>query len=91
MTGQWLHPAVRWMLEAPRHCKSFMYWTIDETGELYRIGVALNDTAYRVLRDQIGKYSRYVFVHTKAKHRPDGTLTPAVRKMRVDGSNSMQV
>jgi len=52
------------------------------------IGVALNDTACRVLRDQIGKHSRYVFVHTKAKHRPDGTLTPAVRKMRVDDNNA---
>lgn len=45
------------------------------------IGVALNDTACKVLRDQIGKHSRWVFVHTKAKHRPDGTITPAVRKM----------
>lgn len=52
------------------------------------IGVALNDTACRVLRDQIGKHSRWVFVHTAAKHRPDGTLTPAVRKMRVDDNNA---
>ena len=52
------------------------------------IGVALNDTACRVLRDQIGKHSRWVFVHTTAKHRPDGTLTPAVRKMRVDDNNA---
>lgn len=50
------------------------------------IGVALNDTACRVLRNQIGKHNKWVFVHTKAKHRPDGTLTPAVRKMRVDDS-----
>ncbi|MDE9467578.1 tyrosine-type recombinase/integrase [Xenorhabdus bovienii] len=52
------------------------------------IGIALNDTACRVLRDQIGKHSRWVFVHTKAKHRPDGTLTPTVRKMRVDDNNA---
>ncbi|HBR7044940.1 TPA: site-specific integrase, partial [Klebsiella pneumoniae] len=30
----------------------------------------------------------WVFVHTTAKHRPDGTLTPAVRKMRVDDNNA---
>ncbi|WP_458047384.1 tyrosine-type recombinase/integrase [Phytobacter sp. AG2a] len=52
------------------------------------IGVALNDTACKVLRDQIGKHSKWVFVHTKAKHRPDGTLTPQVRKMRVDDNNA---
>lgn len=55
------------------------------------IGVALNDTACRVLRDQIGKSSRWVFVHTKAKHRPDGTLTPAVRKMRVDDNQAWNI
>ncbi|MCX4167613.1 tyrosine-type recombinase/integrase, partial [Enterococcus casseliflavus] len=48
------------------------------------IGVALNDTACRVLRDQIGKHFRGAFVHTTAKHHPAGTLTSAVRKMRVD-------
>lgn len=55
------------------------------------IGVALNDTACRVLRDQIGKSSRWVFAHTKAKHRPDGTLTPAVRKMRVDDNQAWNI
>lgn len=39
------------------------------------IGVALNDTACRVLRDQIGKSSRWVFVHTKPSTRPDKTVT----------------
>ncbi len=34
------------------------------------IGVALNDTACRVLRDQIGKSSRWVFVHTEAINAP---------------------
>ncbi|WP_420885102.1 integrase [Arsenophonus nasoniae] len=48
------------------------------------IGVALNDTACKVLKGQIGKHSRWVFVHTKAANRADGTKTPAIRKMRVD-------
>lgn len=51
------------------------------------IGIALNDTACKVLRDQIGKHSRYVFVHTESKKRPDGTMTPQVRKMRVDDNS----
>lgn len=55
------------------------------------IGLALNDIACRVLRDQIGKHSRYVFVHTKAKHRPDGTKTPEVRKMRVDDNSAWRI
>lgn len=48
------------------------------------IGVALNDTACKVLRDQIGKHHKFVFVHTKEGIRPDGSRTPSVRKMRVD-------
>ncbi|WP_334470359.1 tyrosine-type recombinase/integrase [Arsenophonus sp. PmNCSU2021_1] len=52
------------------------------------IGIALNDTACKVLGAQIGKHHRWVFVHTTAKCRPDGTLTPAVRKMRVDDNNA---
>lgn len=52
------------------------------------IGVALNDTACRVLRDQIGKHSRWIFVHTKPGNRPDGTKTEAVRKMRVDDNRA---
>lgn len=55
------------------------------------IGVALNDTACRVLRDQIGKSSRWVFVHTKPSTRPDKTLTPAVRKMRVDDNSAWRI
>lgn len=55
------------------------------------IGVALNDTACKILRDQIGKSSRWVFVHTKASHRADGTLTPAVRKMRVDDNSAWYI
>lgn len=31
------HPAARWMLEAPGHCETSMYWTDGETGELCRI------------------------------------------------------
>lgn len=46
--------------------------------------VALNDTACKVLRDQIGKHHKWMFVHTKEGIRPDGSKTPTVRKMRVD-------
>ncbi|WP_370551809.1 tyrosine-type recombinase/integrase [Citrobacter sp. BDA59-3] len=64
-------------------------WTNPEDSKSNRaIGVALNDTACRVLREQIGKHHKWVFVHTKAWHRPDGTLTPQVRKMRVDDSRA---
>lgn len=52
------------------------------------IGVALNDTACKVLRDQIGKHSRWVFVHTKAGTRSDGTKTPEIRKMRCDDNTA---
>lgn len=52
------------------------------------IGVALNDTACQVLRNQIGKHNRWVFVHTKAWHRSDGTPTAKVRKMRVDDNTA---
>ncbi len=52
------------------------------------IGVALNDTACKVLRDQIGRHSRFLFVHTKAWHRSDGSMTDAVRKMRVDDNSA---
>lgn len=64
-------------------------WVNPEDSKSNRaIGVALNDTACRVLREQIGKHHKWVFVHTKAWHRPDGTLTPQVRKMRVDDSRA---
>ncbi|KEA52745.1 integrase [Mangrovibacter sp. MFB070] len=52
------------------------------------IGVALNDTACRVLREQIGNHTRYVFVHSQPARRRDGTLLPAVRKMRVDDNTA---
>ena len=55
------------------------------------IGVALNDTACRVLRNQIGKSKVWVFAHTKAATRPDGTLTPAVRKMRIDDNTAWKI
>lgn len=60
-------------------------WVNPEDSKSNRaIGVALNDTACKVLRDQIGNHHKFVFVHTKAGRRPDGSVTPAVRKMRVD-------
>lgn len=64
-------------------------WVNPEDSKSNRaIGVALNDTACKVLRDQIGNHHKFVFVHTKAGRRPDGTVTPAVRKMRVDDSRA---
>lgn len=60
-------------------------WVNPEDSKSNRaIGVALNDTACKVLRDQIGNHHKFVFVHTKAGRRPDGSVTPEVRKMRVD-------
>lgn len=60
-------------------------WVNPEDSKSNRaIGVALNDTACKVLRDQIGKHHKWVFVHTKEGIRPDGSKTPTVRKMRVD-------
>ncbi|WP_068446084.1 tyrosine-type recombinase/integrase [Providencia heimbachae] len=52
------------------------------------IGVALNDTSCQVLKAQIGNHHKWVFVHTDPKKRPDGTLTPSVRKMRVDSNTA---
>ena len=52
------------------------------------ISVALNDTACQVLKEQIGNHHKWVFVHTESKKRPDGTLTPSVRKMRVDSNTA---
>lgn len=52
------------------------------------IGVALNNTACKVLTGQIGKHHHWVFVHTKAWHRADGTPTEKVRKMRVDDNTA---
>lgn len=52
------------------------------------IGVALNETGCRVLRMQIGKHQQYVFVHTEAWHRADGSPTEKVRKMRVDDNTA---
>ena len=53
--------------------------------------MALNDTACKVLRDQIGRHSRYVFVHTKARKISGGKETPAVRKLRVDDNSTWEV
>lgn len=55
------------------------------------IGVALNDTACKVLRDQIGKHQRYVFVHTRPGFCPDGSVKAPGRKMRVDDSRAWQL
>lgn len=54
------------------------------------IGIPLNETACGILRGQIGKHDRWVFVHTKAAYRNDGTKTAAVRKMRGDSNKAWQ-
>ncbi|MBU5894504.1 tyrosine-type recombinase/integrase, partial [Vibrio cholerae O1] len=43
------------------------------------IGVALNDTACRVLKRQIGNHHKWVFVYKESCTRPDGTKAPTVR------------
>ncbi|ENZ8428224.1 tyrosine-type recombinase/integrase [Klebsiella aerogenes] len=64
-------------------------WVNPEDSKSNRaIGVALNDTACKVLRDQIGNHHKWVFVHTRSWHRPDSSLTPAIRKMRVDDNRA---
>lgn len=52
------------------------------------IGVALNDTACKVLRDQIGRHSRFVFVHTEACKRDGGKAKVSIRKLRVDDNSA---
>ncbi|WP_227983189.1 site-specific integrase [Dickeya poaceiphila] len=52
------------------------------------IGVALNDTACGVLRGQIGKHHRWVFVHEISTTKPNGEKTPEIRKLRVDGNKA---
>lgn len=52
------------------------------------IGVALNDTACQVLKKQIGRHGKWVFVYTERSTRPDGTKTDVVRKMRYDANTA---
>lgn len=52
------------------------------------IGVALNEIACSILRKQIGNHHTWVFVHTSAVKRNDGSQTAAVRKMRVDSNTA---
>ncbi|MGU3521812.1 site-specific integrase [Enterobacteriaceae bacterium C23F] len=52
------------------------------------IGVALNDTACEVLRDQIGKHQKWVFVHTWSAHRSDGSKASEIRKVRRDDNRA---
>ncbi|CRY05840.1 integrase family protein [Yersinia enterocolitica] len=55
------------------------------------IGVALNDTACRLLRDQVGNHKKWVFVHQKSSTKSDGTKAAEVRKMRVDGNTAWRL
>ena len=52
------------------------------------IGVALNDTACRVLKKQIGNHHKWVFVYKESSTKPDGTKSPVVRKMRYDANTA---
>ncbi|MFP1879732.1 site-specific integrase [Lonsdalea quercina] len=52
------------------------------------IGIALNDTACRVLKKQIGHHHRWVFVYRESCTKPDGARSPAVRKMRYDANTA---
>jgi integrase len=54
------------------------------------IGVPLNSIACEILRNQVGNHHLYVFVHTKAKNRADGSMTEPVRKMRVDDNTGFR-
>lgn len=51
----------------------------------------MTGTACKVLRDQIGRHSKWVFVHTEPKTRSDGTVAPAMRKMRVDSNTAWRL
>lgn len=44
------------------------------------IGVALNDTAHKVLREQTGKHQRYVFVHSRPGYCHAGSVKAPGRK-----------
>lgn len=64
-------------------------WIYPEESKSGRaIGFALNDTACAVLKQQLGKHHNWVFVHTEAVKRNDGTTTAGVRKMRVDSNTA---
>lgn len=66
-----------------------MAWIHPEDAKAGRaIGVALNDTACSVLRGQIGKHHRWVFVHEDSCIRPNGEVAPKLRKMRVDSNKA---
>ncbi len=54
----------------------------------HAIGVALNDTACRVLKKQIGNHHKWVFVYKESSTKPDGTKSPVVRKMRYDANTA---
>lgn len=65
-----------------------LYISKDQTKNGKALGVQLNDTACRVLRDQIGNHNKWVFVYKESCTKPDGTKSPVVRKMRYDANTS---
>ncbi len=52
------------------------------------IGVALNETACRVLREQLGRHSRWVFVRKKTVQGREGEKQDLVSKFRVDDNRA---
>ena len=64
-------------MDPPRGCKNRK-----------AIGVALNDMVCKILRDQIGKHSRFMFVHTEACRRDGGRAKISIRKLRVDDNSA---
>ena len=52
------------------------------------IGVALNDTACEVLKEQIGHHHKWVFVYKDGCTKSDGTRSLTVRKMRYDANTA---
>ncbi|AYH33275.1 site-specific integrase [Pectobacterium parmentieri] len=64
-------------------------WVNPEDSKSNRaIGIALNDTACRVLKKQIGHHHRWVFVYRESCTKPSGTKSPVVRKMRYDANTA---
>jgi len=51
----------------------------------------LNYDACKVVREQIGNHQKWVFVHTTASKRSDGSVTAAVREMRVDTNTAWRL
>ncbi len=92
---RWLEPheAKRLIDECPEPLKSVVEFALswihpEQSKSNQAIGVALNDTACRVLKKQIGNHHKWVFVYKESSTKPDGTKSPVVRKMRYDANTA---